>query len=131
MFLNSSVTFLTSYTWWGCRAPLHELPMTPLRLPKHSIHLSRLTAARGQRTPNPNRRIFASTMSGATKYEQDGHEARDIAKHLPYFPFKGIDRFYDIGGFLYEPQVFKRIVDIFVDRYHTIGIDVIAGCVLA
>jgi hypothetical protein len=69
-------------------------------------------------------------MSGATKYEQDGDEARDIAKHLPYFPFKGIDRFYDIGGFLYQPQVFQRIVDIFVDRYREIGIDVIAGCVL-
>ena len=30
-------------------------------------------------------------------YEQDGEEAREIAKHLPYYPFKGIPRFYDIG----------------------------------
>jgi hypothetical protein len=31
-------------------------------------------------------------------YEQDGDEAREIAKHLPYYPFKGIPRFYDIGA---------------------------------
>jgi hypothetical protein len=63
------------------------------------------------------------------KYEQDGAEAREIAAYLPYFPFKGIDRFYDIGGFLYEPAVFRRIVNIFADRYREIGIDVVAGYV--
>jgi adenine phosphoribosyltransferase len=60
-------------------------------------------------------------------YEQDGAEAREIAKYLPYFPFKGIPRFYDIGGFLEKPEVFQQIVDIFVRRYEEIGIDSIAG----
>lgn len=60
-------------------------------------------------------------------YEQDGDEARQIAQYLPYFPFKGIPRFYDIGGFLYEPAVFRRIVDIFVHRYRDMAVDVIAG----
>lgn len=63
----------------------------------------------------------------AFKYEQDGEEAREIAKHVPYFPFKGIPRFYDIGGFLAEPHVFQKIVNVFVDRYREIGIDSIAG----
>lgn len=63
----------------------------------------------------------------SSKYEQDGEAAREIAKYLPFFPFKGIDRFYDIGGFLYEPAVFQRIVDIFAERYAEIGIDSIAG----
>ena len=63
----------------------------------------------------------------AYKYEQDGEEARAIAKHLPYFPFKGIPRFYDIGGFLAKPDVFQRIIDVFVDRYREIGVDSIAG----
>jgi len=60
-------------------------------------------------------------------YEQDGDEARQIAQHMPYFPFKGIPRFYDIGGFLEKPEVFQQIVDIFVERYSEIGIDSIAG----
>lgn len=60
-------------------------------------------------------------------YEQDGEEAREIAKYLPYFPFKGIPRFYDIGGFLAQPEVFQKIVDIFVQRYEEIGIDSVAG----
>ncbi len=60
-------------------------------------------------------------------YEQDGPEAREIAKYLPYFPFKGIPRFYDIGGFLAAPEIFQQIVDIFVARYADIGIDSVAG----
>lgn len=33
-----------------------------------------------------------------TKYAPDGPEAQRIARTIPYYPFKGIDRFYDIGG---------------------------------
>jgi len=68
-------------------------------------------------------------MSSENKvvYEQDGPEARHIAQYLPYFPFKGIPRFYDIGGFLAEPAVFQQIVDIFVSRYADIGIDSVVG----
>ena len=61
------------------------------------------------------------------EYLQDGPEAREIAPFLPYFPFKGIPRFYDIGGFLQEPAMFQKIVDIFVARYSKLDIDVIAG----
>jgi len=68
-----------------------------------------------------------ANAAAAAEYEQDGPEARRIAKYLPYFPFKGIDRFYDIGGFLYEPAVFQEIVDIFATRYRSRDIDVIAG----
>lgn len=67
------------------------------------------------------------TTSTSTKYEQDGAEAKEIAKHVPYFPFKGIPRFYDIGGFLAKPDVFQKIIDIFAHRYAEIGIDSVAG----
>jgi adenine phosphoribosyltransferase len=62
-----------------------------------------------------------------SEYLQDGPEALEIAPYLPYFPFKGIPRFYDIGGFLYEPAIFQKIVDIFAARYAKLDIDVIAG----
>jgi len=71
--------------------------------------------------------ITMSTSTSKKTYEQDGDEARQIAQYLPYFPFKGIPRFYDIGGFLEKPEVFQQIVDIFVDRYREIGIDSVAG----
>jgi hypothetical protein len=76
---------------------------------------------------NVDLKTKAASCSMSKKYETDGPEAAEIAKYLPYFPFKGISRFYDIGGFLNEPAVFQRIVNIFVDRYDEIGIDVIAG----
>ena len=72
-------------------------------------------------------RLQSSMTSLDLKYKQDGEEAKEIAKYLPYFPFKGIDRFYDIGGFLAEPEIFQKIVDIFVERYQAIGIDSVAG----
>ncbi|GKY93961.1 hypothetical protein MPSEU_000363000 [Mayamaea pseudoterrestris] len=62
-----------------------------------------------------------------SSYKQDGPEALEICKYLPYFPFKGIPRFYDIGGFLYEPIIFQKIIDIFANRYRNKQIDVIAG----
>jgi hypothetical protein len=64
-----------------------------------------------------------------SSYEQDGVVAKEIAHYLPYFPFKGIPRFYDIGGLLYEPKIFQRVVDIFIERYRGMDIDVIAGYV--
>ncbi|KAL7557650.1 hypothetical protein ACA910_001254 [Epithemia clementina (nom. ined.)] len=68
-----------------------------------------------------------TTTTPKLKYVQDGDEARVIARFMPFFPFKGIPRFYDIGGFLYRPLLFQKIVDIFAERYAEIGIDVIAG----
>ena len=76
---------------------------------------------------HPKFRLHHTMSSLDLKYKQDGEEAKEIAKYLPYFPFKGIDRFYDIGGFLAEPEVFQKIVDIFVERYQAIGIDSVAG----
>mmetsp|Transcript_6204 Transcript_6204/g.7078 ORF Transcript_6204/g.7078 Transcript_6204/m.7078 type:complete len:265 (+) Transcript_6204:123-917(+) len=98
-----------------------------------------ITPGQSLATPSSNNHISSSTcgnennndkmMSGKTKYEQDGKEAKEIAEYLPYFPFKGVPRFYDIGGFLYKPEVFQRIVDIFAERYSEEAnkIDVIAG----
>ena len=66
-------------------------------------------------------------MSTKPTYEQDGPEAKEIANYLPYFPFKGIPRFYDIGGFLANPEIFQKIVYIFSTRKGDIGIDTVAG----
>mmetsp|Transcript_28178 Transcript_28178/g.49649 ORF Transcript_28178/g.49649 Transcript_28178/m.49649 type:complete len:231 (+) Transcript_28178:89-781(+) len=60
-------------------------------------------------------------------YTPNGPVAKRIAAVTPYFPFKGIDRFYDIGGFLKRPEIFQLVVDVFVARYKSIGIDSIAG----
>ena len=75
----------------------------------------------------PESRHNIIKMSSSKAYEQDGEEAREIAKSIPYFPFKNIDKFYDIGGFLAKPDVFQKIIDIFAARYAEIGIDVVAG----
>jgi tRNA uridine 5-carboxymethylaminomethyl modification enzyme len=41
-------------------------------------------------------------------YEQDGEAAKRIAAVIPYYPFKGIARFYDITGFLTRPDIYLK-----------------------
>lgn len=79
-------------------------------------------------------------------YTPNGPVAQRIAAVTPYFPFKGIERFYDIGGFLKNPgcpflfllwrgggscfctessvsEVFHLVIDAFVSRYRNMDID--------
>lgn len=60
-------------------------------------------------------------------YTQDGPVAQRIASVTPYFPFKGIDRFYDIGGFLKDPEAFALVVEVLVERYRDADIDSVCG----
>ena len=60
-------------------------------------------------------------------YAQDGPEALRIASVIPYYPFHGVDRFYDISGMTHDPVAFQLCIDIFVQRYASLGVDVIAG----
>jgi len=73
--------------------------------------------------------MTASTTPGTARgeYEQDGAIARRIASVTPYFPFKGIDRFYDIGGFLKDPAAFALVVEVLVERYKDTDLDSICG----
>ena len=71
-------------------------------------------------------------MSAEKKeYAQDGPEAVKIASTIAYYPFHGIERFYDISGMLSSPEAFQLCIDIFVERYSDSSslrsVDVIAG----
>ena len=60
-------------------------------------------------------------------YSPNGDRAKAIARVTPYFPFKGIPRFYDIGGFLKHPDIFAEAIEAFVERYRGKEIDKIFG----
>jgi hypothetical protein len=80
-----------------------------------------------QLNPEPNHNI---SISSRAQYEQNGPEAQRIAAVIPYFPFKGIPRFYDIGGFLARPDLLQLVIDIFASRYESMEIDSILGYVV-
>ena len=61
------------------------------------------------------------------EYTQDGPEAQTIASVIPYYPFHGVPRFYDISGMTHNPEVFQLCIDVFVRRYRELGIDCVAG----
>ena len=59
--------------------------------------------------PPVSPRRAAGRRGMASEYEQDGEAAQRIAAVIPYYPFKGIPRFYDIGGFLQRPDIFQEV----------------------
>jgi adenine phosphoribosyltransferase len=61
------------------------------------------------------------------EFPQDGPEAQRIASVIPYYPFHGVPRFYDISGMTHDPEAFQLCIDIFVRRYSQLGVDAIAG----
>ncbi len=61
------------------------------------------------------------------EFRQDGAVAQRIASVIPYYPFHGVDRFYDISGMCQDPEAFKLCIDVFVRRYASIGVDAIVG----
>jgi adenine phosphoribosyltransferase len=63
----------------------------------------------------------------AGEYAQDGPEACKIASVIPYYPFHGVPRFYDISGMTHNPEIFQLCIDIFVKRYAGMAIDAVAG----
>ena len=62
-----------------------------------------------------------------SEYLQDGPEAQRIADVIPYYPFHGVPRFYDISGMTHNPEIFQLVIDIFVARYKDLEVDAIAG----
>lgn len=71
--------------------------------------------------------LLAKMSGGADDYAQDGPVARKIAETIPYYPYKGIPRFYDINGFTTKPEIFQLVVDVLVKRYAGQKIDAIGG----
>ena len=91
--------------------------------------LATMTAANGQHCMGSQ----LSSLDGdrwhdtSCDYTPDGPVAKRIASVTPYFPFKGIPKFYDIGGFLKDPEAFALVVEVLVERYKNENVTSICG----
>ncbi|CAE7546795.1 APT4 [Symbiodinium sp. CCMP2456] len=59
--------------------------------------------------------------------ESDGPLAKEIALHIPYFPFKKIERFYDIQGLLQHPKLLNAMCAVWAKRFRKLGVTKICG----
>merc|ERR1719188_1503583 len=57
----------------------------------------------------------------------DGPLAKDIAKVIPYFPYKGLDKFYDMQGLLQHPKLFNAACAVMAKRYRKMGVTKLAA----
>lgn len=53
--------------------------------------------------------------------------AKEIAKVVPHFPFKKLEKFYDIQGLLKHPKLFDRMCTVMANRYRKMSITKIAA----
>jgi adenine phosphoribosyltransferase len=66
-------------------------------------------------------------MSAGEEIELDGEFAKKVAAVIPYFPFKKIERFYDIQGLLNHPELFDEVCTVMARRYTKMGVTKVVG----
>eukprot|EP00967_Tisochrysis_lutea_P075946 scaffold102532_cov50-Tisochrysis_lutea.AAC.1 len=52
---------------------------------------------------------------------------RELAAVIPYFPYKKLERFYDVQGILKHPALFEKACNAMADRYKEMGVTKVAG----
>mmetsp|Transcript_60322 Transcript_60322/g.143701 ORF Transcript_60322/g.143701 Transcript_60322/m.143701 type:complete len:335 (-) Transcript_60322:126-1130(-) len=57
----------------------------------------------------------------------EGPLAKEIAGVIPYFPFKGIEKFYDIQGLMKYPKLFNALCAVMAKRYRKRGVTKLAA----
>jgi len=59
--------------------------------------------------------------------EPNGPLAAKIAAVIPYFPYKKVDKFYDIQGLLNHPKLLNSMCEVMARRFRKLGITKIAA----
>eukprot|EP00928_Gymnodinium_smaydae_P062369 TRINITY_DN46253_c0_g1_i1.p1 TRINITY_DN46253_c0_g1~~TRINITY_DN46253_c0_g1_i1.p1 ORF type:complete len:203 (-),score=47.32 TRINITY_DN46253_c0_g1_i1:286-894(-) len=52
---------------------------------------------------------------------------KKVADVIPYFPFKKLERFYDVQGLLHHPALFDEVCAVMARRYKAMGITKVVG----
>jgi len=59
--------------------------------------------------------------------DSDGPLAKEVAAVIPYFPYKKLDKFYDIQGLLRHPKLFNAMCAVMAKRYRKMGVTKLAA----
>lgn len=59
--------------------------------------------------------------------DSNGPLAKEIAAVIPYFPYKKLDKFYDIQGLLRHPKLFNAMCAVMAKRYRKMGVTKLAA----
>lgn len=59
--------------------------------------------------------------------KHDGPLAKEVAAVIPYFPYKGLEKFYDVQGLLNHPTLFNAVCAVMAKRLRNQGVTKVAG----
>mmetsp|Transcript_56364 Transcript_56364/g.132153 ORF Transcript_56364/g.132153 Transcript_56364/m.132153 type:complete len:341 (-) Transcript_56364:88-1110(-) len=88
---------------------------TPAELTSKSTKAAPKAKYKAKAKPQ-GKRLTAEDMTS------EGPLAKEIAAVIPYFPFKGIEKFYDIQGLLKFPKLFNAVCAVMAKRYRKQGV---------
>merc|ERR1719507_2331317 len=54
--------------------------------------------------------------------DSNGPLAKEIAAAIPYFPYKKLEKFYDVQGLLRHPKLFNAVCAVMAKRYRKMGV---------
>ncbi|CAK9115316.1 Adenine phosphoribosyltransferase (APRT) [Durusdinium trenchii] len=66
-------------------------------------------------------------VKAAAKKVDDDTLAKSIAEVIPYFPFKKLDKFYDIQGLLHHPKLLNAMCAVMARRFRKMKVSKICG----
>lgn len=52
----------------------------------------------------------------------DGPLAKEVADSIPYYPFKKLDKYYDVQGLLHHPSLLDAVCTVMADRFRKMGV---------
>mmetsp|Transcript_63071 Transcript_63071/g.133144 ORF Transcript_63071/g.133144 Transcript_63071/m.133144 type:complete len:351 (-) Transcript_63071:125-1177(-) len=70
---------------------------------------------------SPPKRLTPEDLEG------NGPLAKEVAAVIPYFPYKKLDKFYDIQGLMKYPKLFDAVCTAMAKRYRKMGVTKIAA----
>lgn len=52
----------------------------------------------------------------------DGALAKEVAKVIPYYPYKKLEKFYDVQGLLHHPNLFDAVCTVMAKKFRKMGV---------
>eukprot|EP00931_Biecheleriopsis_adriatica_P100449 TRINITY_DN75769_c0_g1_i1.p1 TRINITY_DN75769_c0_g1~~TRINITY_DN75769_c0_g1_i1.p1 ORF type:complete len:352 (+),score=88.62 TRINITY_DN75769_c0_g1_i1:43-1056(+) len=106
-----------------------EYEMTPAKVKKSSKAGKKAGPTPAESLPQPKAKVKAGAKGkpepkrlSADDMDTDGPLAKEVAAVIPYFPYKKIERFYDVQGLLKHPKLFNAVCSVMTKRYRKMGI---------
>jgi len=121
---------LEAYWEYECTPKTRGKPKVAKPEPKAKAKAKAKAEAKAPKAVEPKAKVKAKAKAKAPKEidpEKDEKLAKAIAEVIPYFPFKKLEKFYDIQGLLHHPKLLNAMCAVMARRFRKMKVTKICG----